>query len=213
MTHQHNNPPRCLCPQCTESRIKYSAIVNVVHERLEKASKELQGFIGRPPETVQVIGAIPPQFEAVIKATIAEYLEKQNPLKETINSGEKHRLASIRKAAKEADPEEDIWGESDTEDDEPDWLKQEAPKPLEPEEELEDDDDISSLLTLVEALRQQTLAVQRMNAASLAILEVLTEQYELPVQAVRTRASFSLREVPNRPALLLRPRRQILLAL
>jgi hypothetical protein len=192
---QVNQKPRCSCPQCEEGRRKFgtekfdamtddflTTLVKNMEEMAMKGRSKPSEKVDEPK--VKIVGDVPPGLEPIIRAAIStRYWNQENLPKEDISFAEKYRLASIRKSTKDFDPEEDVWDEEDTmevlsvdDDIEPEWLKQETSAQLQQGFEAAESEDMGSLLSLVEAMRQQTLAIQRMNASTLSILEVLSEQ-------------------------------------
>jgi hypothetical protein len=155
---QVNQRPRCECPQCLAGRRKFGA---------EKFDAMTDDFLATFIQSM----------EKMATKEQSKPAEKVDEPKEDISLAEKYRLASIRKSTKDFDPEEDVWDEEDTmnvdDDIEPEWLKQETSAQLQQAFEAAE---VSSLLTLVEAMRQQLYAAKRMNDATLSILKVLSEQ-------------------------------------
>jgi hypothetical protein len=202
---QINQKPRCEYPRCLEGCRKFgtekfdamtddflTTFIENMEEMVAKGQLKPVKKVGEPK--VKIVGDVPTGLESIIQAAISKIssekiyqkkisallkdFKRENLPKEDISFAEKYRLASIRKSTKDFDPEEDVWDEEDTLDDEPEpeWLKQETPEQLQQQFDQAEAEDISSLLTLVEAMKQQLYAAKRMNDATLSILEVLSSQ-------------------------------------
>jgi hypothetical protein len=178
-----NQMPRCNCPECAEGRRKYGdkfdimtdKIFSVFIESMKNPEEKLPG--------VTVTGHAPDSLKEVIRNVLLSRIGSKDQPKEEVSLAEKYRQASRRQAFEDTDPDEDVWGEEETveffsadDEIEPEWLKQDTSAQLQEQFDQAEAEDISSLLTLVEAMRQQLYAAKCMNDATLSILEVLSSE-------------------------------------